>query len=270
MWEEFIWRALAGGMGIAVMAGPVGCFVVWGRMAYFGDALAHGALLGIALGLALRIDLNLTVLLTFLVFSLLLVFLQSRRQWASDTLLGILSHGTLSCGLIAFSLLESGRAGLMEFLVGDILSVSRVDLLWIGGGGAVVLGVLIWFWRGFLAMTAQEELARAEGIPVGFLRLVLMMLVALVIALAMKIVGVLLTTALLVIPAATAREFSRSPQAMALLAACCGVVAVGTGMFASLEWDLPSGPAMVAAAALLFVLATLLGWLRRVSLGGGR
>ena len=256
-------RALAGGIGIALVAGPLGCFVVWRRMAYFGDALAHGALLGVALGFALGIDPNLTTLGAFVLFALILTGLQGRQELATDTLLGILSHGALALGLIAVSFMDPLRMDLMGYLFGDILSVSLVDLAWIFGGGALVLVVLAALWNNLLTMAVHEELARAEGVPVAAMRLVLMLLMAVVIMLAMKIVGILLITALLIVPAATARHFARTPEMMALLAALFGGISVMAGLFASLAWDTPSGPSVVAAAVALFSVSALARGLTR-------
>ncbi|MEE8436330.1 MAG: metal ABC transporter permease [bacterium] len=255
LFEGFILRALAGGIGIALMAGPLGCFVVWRRMAYFGDALAHGALLGVALGFALGIDPNLTTLGAFVLFALILTALQSRQELATDTLLGILSHGALALGLVAVSFMDPLRVDLMGYLFGDLLSVSGVDLAWILGGGALVLGVLAALWTNLLTMAVHEELARAEGVPVTAMRLVLMILMSVVILLAMKIVGILLITALLIVPAATARHFARTPESMAVMAALFGGVSVLAGIFASLAWDTPSGPSVVAAATGIFAVS---------------
>jgi zinc transport system permease protein len=258
MFDEFIWRALLGGIGVALVAGPLGCFVVWRRMAYFGDALAHGALLGVALGFALELNLNLSTLLLFVGFSLALAGLQAQRGLATDTLLGILSHAALALGLVAISFLERLRVDLMGYLFGDILAVSRADLVWIYGGGIVIVAATVLLWSQLVSITVHEELARAEGLPVGALRLALMLLIALVIVVAMKIIGILLITALLIIPAASARAFARSPEQMAVLASALGSLAVLGGLGASLAWDTPSGPSVVVAAAALFVVTLAL------------
>ena len=245
-------RALIAGLGVALVTGPLGAFVVWRRMAYFGDTLAHSALLGVALGFLLEVNINLAIILVCVALAMLLVALQHQRRLASDTLLGILSHSALSLGLIVLAFMETLRIDLMGYLFGDILSVTLADIYWIWGGGAAALLVLVWIWRPLLAMTVHEELARVEGVPVVTIRLAFMLLIALVIAVAMKVVGILLITSLLIIPAATARWFARTPEQMALLAALIGCLAVGGGLFASLQWDLPAGPAVVVAAAMLF------------------
>ncbi|MEC4595035.1 MULTISPECIES: zinc ABC transporter permease subunit ZnuB [Nitrospirillum] len=255
--DDFLLRALAGGVGVALVAGPLGCFVVWRRMAYFGDTLSHAALLGIALGFVAGINLMLAVALVGLALAGVLVLMQRQRKLATDTLLGLLSHTTLSLGLIAVALLQTVRVDLMSYLFGDILAVSGGDLAWIWGGGAVVLALLAWLWRPLLAMTVNEDLARVEGVPVLATQLGFMMLMAATIALAMKVVGVLLITALLIIPAACARRFARTPEIMAGLAAAIGALSVCGGLGASFRADLPAGPAVVVAAAALFLLSQL-------------
>jgi zinc transport system permease protein len=253
--DEFILRALLAGLGVALVAGPLGSFVVWRRMAYFGDTLSHSALLGVALGFLLGADLTLSVVVVCLVLAALLAALQRQRRLAADTLLGILAHSALSLGLVALAFLETLRVDLMGYLFGDILAVTAKDLAWIYGGGALALAALLRLWRPLLAMTVHEELAQVDGVNVGATRLAFMLLVALVIAVAMKVVGILMITAMLILPAAAARRFARTPEAMAALAALAGVLAVLGGIGASLDWDLPTGPSVVLAAAALFALS---------------
>lgn len=252
---DFIWHALAAGIGVAIVAGPLGAFVVWRRMAYFGDTLSHSALLGVALGFLLGVNLDLSVIVVCVAISLGLVVLQQQRRLASDTLLGIMAHSSLSLGLVTLAFLESVRIDLMGYLFGDILAVTGADLAWIYGGGALALVALGFLWRPLLAITVHEELAQVEGVNVPATRLTFMLLVALVIATAMKIVGILLITSLLILPAAAARRLARSPEAMALGAALAGSVAVCGGIGASLRWDLPTGPSIVLTAATLFAVS---------------
>lgn len=252
--DDFFWRALLGGIGVALVAGPLGCFVVWRRMAYFGDTLAHSALLGIALGFLLQIPLNLSIAATSVALALALVLLARSKTLATDTLLGILAHSALAVGLVALSFMPDVRVDLNGYLFGDLLAMSRDDLIWIYGGAAVILLLLLRLWQGLLMATIHEELARVEGFAVERLRLVLMLMFALVIAVAMKIVGVLLITALLIIPAATARRLSSSPEQMALITVVFGIAAVGGGL--SLSWyvDTPAGPSVVVTAFVMFLL----------------
>jgi len=252
--DDFLLRALAAGIGVAIIAGPLGVFVVWRRMAYFGDTMAHSALLGVALGFLLGINLQLGVIVVSVVMALLLLALQRQRQLASDTLLGILAHTSLSLGLVAIALQENVRVDLMGYLFGDILAVSTLDLAWIWAGGLLCLLVLALIWRPLLAITVHEELARVEGVAVARTQLIFMLLIAIVIAAAMKIVGVLLITAMMIIPAATARKLSKTPEQMALIASTVGALAVAVGLLASWQWDSPAGPSVVVAAFVIFML----------------
>lgn len=261
---DLLFRALLGGLGVAAVAGPLGAFVVWRRMAYFGDTLAHSALLGVALGLLFDINLNLAVIVLCVGLALVLVTLQKKHFIATDTLLGILAHSSLSLGLVAVSFLDNIRIDLMAYLFGDLLAISMADLYWIYAGGALVLLLLIVFWKPLLAMTVNEELAKVEGYPVEAIRLLLMLLVALVIAVAMKIVGVLLITSLMIIPAATARRLANSPVQMATMASIIGCVSVCGGLWASYQWDTPAGPSVVVCAAFLFLFIYSLPKLNRV------
>lgn len=259
MLDDFILRALFAGLGVAVIGGPLGCFIVWRRMAYFGDSLAHAALLGVALGLALQIGVNVGILTVCVALAVLLALLERQRRLATDTLLGIMSHAALSFGLVTISLLTSIRVDIMAFLFGDILAVTAVDLAWIYAGGTVVLGGLAALWRPLLAATVHRDLARAEGVNVEAVRLAFMLLIALTIAIAMKIVGIVLITSMLIIPAATARRFATTPEQMAIGASVAGCLAVVGGMFGSFTWDTPSGPSIVVAATLLFAASLLAG-----------
>ncbi len=255
--DDFFIRALLGGFGVALAAGPLGTFVVWRRMAYFGDTLAHSGLLGVVLGLVLNVDPQLGVVATCLLVALVLVLLQRQRRLAADTLLGILAHATLSLGLVALAFMETVRVDLVGYLFGDILAINVTDLYWIWGGALLALGALAWLWRPLLAATVHEELAQVEGVPTLPIRLAFMALIAMVIAVAMKVVGILLITSLLIIPAAAARRFARSPEGMAILASGFGCAAVGSGLWASLRWNTPAGPSVVVAATALFALGFL-------------
>ncbi|MBR9869076.1 MAG: zinc ABC transporter permease subunit ZnuB [Oceanospirillales bacterium] len=251
---EFLLLALLGGIGVALVAGPLGSFVVWRRMAYFGDTLAHSALLGIAVGVLFDINFNLAVVSCCVILALILVSLQRQRLVATDTLLGIMAHSSLSLGLVAVALLDDVRVDLMEYLFGDLLAITPTDLFWIYGGGGVVM-LLIWkLWNPLLAVTINEELAQVEGVPVARIRLALMLLIGVVIAIAMKVVGILLITSLLIIPAASARRLASSPEQMAVIASLLGVVAVILGLSASMQFDTPAGPSVVVAALVQFLL----------------
>ncbi len=255
MWSEpFFLRALLAGVGIAVVAAPIGCFVVWRRMAYFGESLAHSGLLGVAVGLFFGINTTVGVIMTCLAVALLLSALQRQRALASDTLLGILSHGSLALGLIVASVMTWVRFDLTALLFGDILTVTEADIAWVWLGGAAALCLMAWLWRHLLAATVHEELAQAEGVPVRGVEIGFMLLIAFTIAIAMKIIGILLMTALLIIPAAAARKLAPSPEAMVLIAAGLGIGAVIGGLMLSARLDTPSGPSIVIMACAIFVV----------------
>ena len=255
--SDLLLHAMLAGFGVALIAGPLGCFVVWQRMDYFGDTLSHSALLGVAIGLLLDINLNLAVIFCSLLLALILVLMQNQKRMASDTLLGILAHSSLSIGLVAISFAGNVRIDMMSYLFGDLLATGVEDLFWIYGGGIIVLGALIWLWRPLLAMTIHTELAQVEGFPVQRARLVLTLLMALVIAIAMKIVGVLLITSLLIIPAATAQKFARTPEQMAVLASGFGLLGVCGGLSASWYLDTPAGPSVVVVCFIQFLLSLI-------------
>jgi zinc transport system permease protein len=260
--DDFLLRAFLAGAAVALAAGPLGCLVVWRRMSYFGDTVAHGALPGVALGLALGFNPIFGVLAVAVLVALLVLLFRRGRRLPSDAILGMLSHSTLSIGLIGLAFMSAVRVDLTALLFGDILAVSWGEVWATFAGAAVVLALLAAVWRPLVAATVDEDLARAEGVPVSALSVFFMLLVAGVVALAMKVVGVLLVTALVVIPAVTARRVARSPEGMAVLAPVFGVVAVAAGLALSTIADTPSGPSIVVAEFALFLATTVVTALR--------
>ncbi|UWZ96446.1 zinc ABC transporter permease subunit ZnuB [Vibrio splendidus] len=254
---EFLLPSILAGLGIALIAGPLGSFVVWRKMAYFGDTLAHASLMGLALGFLFNINLYLALLICCLMLAVLLVTLQKQKLVATDTLLGILAHSALSLGLVAVSFLDNVRVDLMSYLFGDLLAVSPTDLVFIYAGAAVIGLVLAIFWRPLLSTTVNEDLAAVDGINIDLMRLILMLLVGIVIAVGMKFVGALIMTSLLIIPAATARKFSNTPEQMAFLASIIGSIAVFGGLSLSWFYDTPAGPSVVISAAAMFMLSQM-------------
>ena len=257
MLDSLLIHALLAGVGISLLAGPLGCFVVWRRMSYFGATLAHAALLGVGLGLVLSINVYIAIIGVCVAVSLLLVALVRDLRFADDTILGILAHGTLAAGIISVSMFSNVRLDIMGYLFGDILSVSTADLLWIYGGGVICLIFLACLWRPLISITADADIAFVEGVSVSAVRLMFMVLIAFVIAVAMKIVGVLLIISLLIIPAAAARPFSRTPEQMAGLAIAIGSISVVIGLKLSWWVDTPASPSIVLAATTLFFLTLL-------------
>lgn len=253
--DNFLLLALLAGTGIAIVAGPLGTFVVWRRMAYLGDTLAHSALLGVAVGLVFSLNLNMSVVAVCVILALLIVFLQYKQILATDTLLGILAHSSLALGLVAVALFGDQRVDLNAYLFGDLLASGISDVILIYLITVAVLITLVVFWQPLLSMTVHEELAQVEGVNVAVMKVLLMVITALVIALAMKAVGVLLITALLIIPAAASRRFVNTPEQMAVLAAFLGCGSVVSGLACSYILDTPAGPSVVLSASAFFILS---------------
>jgi zinc transport system permease protein len=256
MLDDFLIRAAFAGIGLALAAGPLGCFVVWRRMAYFGDATAHAAILGVALSLAFSLSLFVGVLVAALAMSLGVLALAG-RIYTMDTLLGVAAHGALALGLVAVSFLPGVRVDLMAYLFGDILAVSQLDLAVIWIGAVVVLILLRLRWQALLLVTLNTDLAAARGYDARREQLILTLALAVLVAVAIKIVGALLITAMLIIPAAAARSMSRTPESMAVIAAIVGLCSIISGLSASFYWNTPTGPTMIVAAIVLFLLASL-------------
>ena len=259
MLDDFFTRALIAGIGVALVAGPLGCFIVWRRMAYFGDTLAHAALLGVALSLLLQINTMVAVGGVCVLLASLLLLLRRRETLSSDAILGILSHAALALGLVCLAFMTWVRIDLLGLLFGDILSVTRLDIVLIYCGGAVVMGLLVLIWRQLFAATVSPELAASEGMRPERAELVFILLTAIVIAISLKIIGALLITALLIIPAAAARRVAGSPEQMAVVAALAGAVSVVGGLYSSLYYGTPSGPSIVVVATGLFILSLVPG-----------
>lgn len=257
MLDDFMVRATLAGVGVALAAAPLGCFVVWRRMAYFGDATAHAAILGVALSLALQMSIFVGAMAIALVMAVAVTLL-SGRGYAMDTLLGVLAHSALAFGLVAVSFLSGIRIDLMTYLFGDILAVSRTDLIVIWGGAATVVALVAWRWSALLAATLNEELAYASGLNPKREQLILTLALAITVAVAIKVVGVLLIAAMLIIPAATARNLARTPEAMAFIAAGLGAVSAVAGLRGAYLLDTPAGPSIVCVAAIFFAIFSVL------------
>ena len=262
MAEPFLLRALFAGLGLALVAAPFGCFVVWRRMAYFGETVAQAGLTGIAIGLALSLNIVASTLLVTIAVSALLLILGRQQVLPFDALLGLLAHAALAIGVIAASLVRGPQLDLMALLFGDIFSITRADLYCIYLGGAAALAGLIAIWRPLLALSVHEELAAAEGMATEPIKLSFVFMLALVVAIAIKIVGVLLSIAFLIMPAAAARSLSETPEQMALFAAIFAMVAVAVGLVASISLDIPGGPSIVLVLTAIFA-ATMVPTLLR-------
>lgn len=254
MLDDFFTRAVLAGLGLALVAGPLGSFVVWRRMAYFGDSTAHAAILGVALALAFDVSIYAGTLAVAVAMACLVSALVARGQ-VMDTMLGVLSHSALAFGLVAISFVPSARSDLSAYLFGDILAVGRADLALIWTGAALVLGLLILRWQRLVTSSLNEELAMAAGIDPRLERLLLSLCLAVVVALAIRVVGSLLISAMLIVPAAAARGWARTPERMAAGAALIAAASVLCGLWSSLRLDTPAGPSIVTAAAVFFLVS---------------
>ena len=259
MFEDFLFRAFVAGIGLAIITGPFGCFIVWRRLSYFGDTLAHSALLGVVIAYALSFNIILSVFVISGLISLSLLYLQKKTFLPNDALLGLLAHSVLAVGLVLLGILSFIRIDLMGLLFGDILSVNVNDLLIIWIGGCVVLVLLILIWRPLFAGTVNLELAKAEGLNPEIANTIFTLLIAAVIAISIKIVGILLITGLLIIPASASRNLSSTPIQMAIIASIIGVISVILGLYSSLTWNSSTGPTILSISLLIFIF-TLVPW----------
>ncbi|MDG2956219.1 zinc ABC transporter permease subunit ZnuB [Bisgaard Taxon 10/6] len=254
---EILLPAWLTGILLSFITAPLGAFVVWRKMAYFGDTLAHSALLGVALGIFLNIDPYLSILILTVILAVVMVWLESNTQYSVDTILGIIAHSCLSLGVVTVGLLQNVRVDLMGYLFGDLLAVTFEDLRMISIGVILVLSVLIYLWKPLISTTVSPELAQVEGINIRRMRFILMILTALTIALSMKFVGALIITSLLIIPAATARRFARTPEMMAVIAVFVSMIAVSMGLMLSAFYNTAAGPSVVICSACLFLLSLI-------------
>ena len=255
MFDDFFIRALVAGIGVAIVTGPLGCFVVWRRLSYFGDTLAHSALLGVTIAYSFQFNIAISVFLISSLIALILIKLQKRTNLPGDALLGLLAHSSLAVGLVVIGFLTFIRFDIMGLLFGDILAVNVTDLLIIWLGGGLILLVLKIIWKPLFASTVNYELAEAEGLNPDRAKAVFTILMAALIAISIKMVGLLLITGMLIIPAAMARNLSDSPFKMILFSIIGGLLSVLIGLFSSLEFNTPSGPSIIAAALFLFILS---------------
>ena len=254
--DAFVVRALLAGLGLCLATGPLGSFVVWRRMAYFGDATSHAAILGVALSFAFHLPLYAGILAVAIAVALIVATLSGRGH-QTDTILGVIAHSALAIGLVAVSFLPQVRVDLSAYLFGDILAVGWGDVGWIWGGGLAVLALIVWRWNGLVTASINEELAQASGVNPGRERLALTLALALTVALSIKIVGALLIAAMLIIPAAAARALSTTPERMAFTAATIAGLSVISGLLASAFIGGASGPCVVLAASCFFALTLL-------------
>lgn len=254
---EFMIYPFICGMLVAAISGPLGCFVSWTRMAFFGHTLSHSALIGVALAAYFNYDITYGVLAVSLTFAVLLSGFYGEKVISRDTWMAITAHGSLAVSLVILSLYPSANRYLNAYLFGDILATDLIDLHWLLGAILVTVIGLFYLWNPMLKIAVSEEIAQAEGVNIKLIRTLFMMLVAVFVAISLKIIGGLMLTALLIIPAAAARRFTSSPEHMAVGAVIVGLVSVFVGLFGSVILDTPPTATIVVASLGLFALLRL-------------
>ena len=256
--DDFIYRAIIASIGVSLIAGSLGCFVIWKRLSYFSDSISHSALLGVSLGLATGLGINLGLVIVGGLFAVLIVVLQQKEFWSSDAVLGIFSHISLSLGIVVLGIIGNQNTDYFAYLFGDILSITSKDLYWICSVLIVVVTILFFNWKKLLLLTLNEELAKAEGINKLYYDLLFMFLIALAVSVSVQIVGVLLITSLLIIPPAISRVISNSPVTMILASMIVSIFSVLLGLYLSIDFDLATGPTIVITLGALFFIAQFL------------
>jgi len=259
MLDDFMVRAALAAIGVTLAAAPLGCFVVWRRMAYFGEATAHAALLGVALSLVFESSIFGGALLVSLLMASVVTLTQGRSLFL-DTLLGVAGHMCLAAGLVVVSFTSGIRIDLMAYLIGDILAVSRIDLISIWVGVGLILLLIIWRWSALLLTTLNEDLASASGLSPKKEGMILTLALATVVAVGIKVVGILLIIAMLIIPAASARSLTSTPEGMGIVAALIGMSSAVLGLNSAYIFDTPTGPSIVCVASVFFLISLLIGF----------
>ncbi len=254
----FMQRAICAAACLAVVCALLGVLVVQFRMAFFSDAVSHSAFTGIALGLLLGINPWLSVLAFGVGIGMLAVRLRRQADLAMDTTLGVLFSATIALGLAIISARKELARVLPGFLYGDILALTDRDLLWIILLTVAEIAFLLRFFNHLLFVSLHDHLARSAGVPAQTLEMAFAAALALLIGFAIKIVGILLVTALLVIPATTARNLAGTIRGQVWLSVGLSLLATFAGLVTSLHFDAAPGAAIILWAASLFGLSLLL------------
>ncbi len=256
MLDDFIIRALLGGIAVAIAAGPLGSVLVWKRMSFFSDAISHSAILGLVIGIILGMNQYVSVALFALLFALFVTLFKTKNFFPNDSLLNIFAQGALSLGIILFYITKT-NFNITNILFGDILAISYNDIIISYLGSIFILTSLLYIWRDLLLMIISEDLAKVEGINVRKISFIFTTIVAIMVALSVKIVGIMMVSSLLVIPACFARVFSKTPERMAFLASIFGIAAILIGTLLSTYFDIPTGPNIVLVLVIGFIIANI-------------
>jgi ABC-type Mn2+/Zn2+ transport system permease subunit len=259
----FMQRALAASVLIGTLSAVIGVYVVLRGLAFIGAGIAHASFGGVALGFLLRIDPILAAVGFCLVTAWGIAWTSQRAEVKEDTAIGIFFAATMALGILFIGLLHDYNVDLFGYLFGSVLAVTRQDLWLSLGLGAGVLLTVGLFFKELLFITFDPEMARVSGLPAGAFYVLLLSLMALTIVLSIKVVGIILVSALIVIPAAAAYQLTEDFRRMMLLAVVIGNLSAIVGLFLSYGLDTASGATMVLTATTLFILSALLSPRRR-------
>jgi ABC-type Mn2+/Zn2+ transport system permease subunit len=250
----FIQRALLASVMAGILCPFVGNFVVLRRMSFFSDAISHSAFAGIAVGAMLGADLSMSSVIVAILIALLIAFLSEKTTLSHDTVIGVAFSGAIATGMLVMGMLKGYRADLFAYLFGDILAITNNDLLLILAVTILTITSLLLFLKPFLQITFNRDLAKVEGINVRFFEYLLFLIIAVVITVSLKIVGIILVTSLLIVPAASAKNLASSMKRLFMLSSFFGVLAGIVGLIGSVYLDTPSGPTIVLVSIGIFFL----------------
>ncbi|MBI4849592.1 MAG: metal ABC transporter permease [Nitrospirae bacterium] len=253
----FIQRAFVASLIVGVLCPFVGNFVVLRRMSFFSDAISHSAFAGIAVGALLGIDLSVSSVVVAILISMLIAVLSEKTSLSHDTVIGIAFSGSIASGMLVMGMLKGYRADIFTYLFGDILAITNTDLLLLFVIGVLCISALLFFSKPFLQITFNRDLAQVEGINVRLFEYLLFFIIAIVVTVSLKIIGIILVTSLLVVPAAAAKNLALSMRRLFALSCIFGLVSGITGLMLSVYLNTPSGPTIVLVSVGIFFLTML-------------
>jgi zinc transport system permease protein len=253
----FIQRALIASVMVGILCPFIGNFVVLRKMSFFSDAIAHAAFAGIAAGLLLGIDMSISSVAVAVLIALIIAFLSEKTALSHDTVIGIAFSGAIAAGLLIIGMMKGYRADLFTFLFGDILAITGADLFLIFIVGVLTILILLIFFKPFLQITFNRDLARVEGINVRLFEYMLFIIIAVVVTISLKIIGIILVTSLLIVPAAAAKNIASSMKRLFMISCLFGVVSGIVGLVGSVYLDTASGPTIVMVSIVIFFLTML-------------
>jgi zinc transport system permease protein len=263
----FMQRALLAGIVLAVLLALLGTFVVLRRMAFFSDGIAHASLAGVAAGILLAMNPLIAALLASALFAILIYILEKRYQITSDAAIGMLFTSGLALGVILLSLKSGYQPELVSFLFGNILSITPGEMWLTVIGGAVIIVVSLTFFKSLILFSLDSEMAYLQGVKTNLLQPALYVGLAMSVVLGIKVLGIILVSALLIIPVTTAKLFSKSFKMLVVTNVFLALVTVLTGIVLSYYLDLPTGPTIVLTGTVIFIACALYSGLTKQKAG---